>query len=80
MSYIYTQIPGHGLQAEGKPYDPVPRSGEWVRIYGGSRIGVGVCSCGETSDVLTTDAARKRWHKDHKAEVLGRLARRRSHS
>jgi hypothetical protein len=68
-THAYTQIPGHGLQFEGEPFDPVPRDGRWARIYGGSKVGVGVCSCGQTSDVLTSNNARKRWHKDHKAEV-----------
>jgi hypothetical protein len=38
-------------------------------IYGWSRTGRGECSCGERSPVLESNAARKRWHREHKAEV-----------
>ena len=57
--HAYTQIPGHGLRAEGKPGG----------LYSGTRTGPGVCSCGATSEVLESDAARKRWHVQHKADV-----------
>lgn len=63
--HAYTQIPGHGLQAEGKPFTSTVTGG-WTRIHGSS--GVGLCSCGETSEVLGSDAARKRWFNDHKEQ------------
>lgn len=54
-----TQIPGHGLRAEGKPDG----------LYSGTRTGRGVCSCGAKSEVLQSDTSRKRWHVQHKADV-----------
>lgn len=68
--HAYTQIPGHGLQAEGRAYGDNGNGG-WTRIMVGD--GVGLCSCGDTSEVLPSDAARKRWHKDHKADAVARL-------
>jgi hypothetical protein len=32
----------------------------------------GVCECGAKSDLLSSGAARKRWHRDHKNEVRSR--------
>jgi hypothetical protein len=65
-SHAYTQIPGHGLQAEGKPYTDEGHG--WVRVLVGD--GVGLCSCGATSEALASDAARKRWHQGHKRDVI----------
>lgn len=65
-THAYTQIPGHGLQAEGKPY-VAGEEEPWLRTH--QAVGVGLCSCGETSDVETTDAARKRWFGEHKAQM-----------
>ncbi len=48
-------VPGHTLYQEGRGF------------YGPA----GRCSCGATSQPLTSDAARKRWHADHKAEMRG---------
>ena len=71
--HAYTQIKGHGLQAEGKPYADNEEGG-WMRVH--VYEGVGLCSCGATSDMFDSDAARKRWHKDHKAELsAGRMHR-----
>lgn len=61
-----TIVPGHGLQFEGRAYDDDAR---WV-LYG--KTGRGLCSCGELSPVLPSIAARKRWHREHKAEVKAR--------
>ena len=62
-----TSLPGHALRGEGKPYE---RGEEhpWVRVYG-TRTGVALCECGQTSAVLESDAARKLWHADHKTAV-----------
>lgn len=72
--HAYTQIPGHGLQAEGKPFIPAKRSRDvydlpgWTRAEG--KVGHGVCSCGAASEELGTDAGRKRWFASHKrAEI-----------
>lgn len=62
-----TRLAGHGLKSEGEPYER--RHGRWARAYSRSR-GRALCKCGETSAVLDTDAARKRWHRDvHKPEM-----------
>jgi hypothetical protein len=67
-----TNLPGHALQSEGKPYR---RSDEenWVRVSverrPGSHIGVALCECGETSEVLESDGRRKAWHRDHKEAI-----------
>ena len=75
--HAYTQIKGHGLQAEGKPFRPAKRSLDVYNLPGWTRangwVGHAVCSCGETSDVLDSDAARKRWHVTHKNEVIEAL-------
>jgi len=68
-----TNLPGHALRSEGKPYELGPLDGErWVRSASGSE-GVALCECGTTSGWLTSDSARKRWHADHKAEVRADL-------
>jgi hypothetical protein len=69
-----TRLPGHGLLSEGLPYEW--RQGDeddkpsWHRTGRWEHTGHGVCSCGAASPVaLNTNGARKRWHRDHKAEV-----------
>lgn len=71
-----TIVAGHGLQAEGKPYELVPvramaeveAAGRYFRRRPGT-AGLGLCRCGATSGVLVSDAARKRWHTGHKTHV-----------
>jgi hypothetical protein len=58
-----TLLKGHTLMDEGQPLGTGRRSGD----------GVGGCSCGARSPVLFSNAARQRWHKDHK-ENQRRLA------
>lgn len=56
-----TLVKGHYLLFEGAALgQPLNRSGS----------GIGGCSCGTRSEELPTRAARKCWHKDHKAGVL----------
>lgn len=62
------RVPGHALQHEGKPFNWGEYYQGWVRVYGGPN-GVGLCECGETSSLLGSDAARKRWHREHKRAV-----------
>lgn len=53
------RLSGHTLPFEGK-------------IYGYNRTvkhGRARCSCGALSPALDSDAARKRWHREHKDEV-----------
>jgi hypothetical protein len=70
-----TNLPGHALRSEGKPYVLGPLDGErWVRSeYTGG--GVALCECGTVSGWLTSNAARQRWHRDvHKPEVRAALS------
>lgn len=53
------RLAGHTLKHEGK-------------VYGYNRPvkhGRALCSCGADSPALDSDAARKRWHREHKANV-----------
>lgn len=55
------RLPGHTLLFEGK----------LLGIYERNSNGPGVtkCSCGQTSPVLPSTGARKRWHRAHKDTV-----------
>lgn len=58
------RVRGHTLPYEGR----VKRAG-----FLGNGTGFGKCSCGASSRVPLPDtAARQRWHRDHKADVLAR--------
>ena len=57
-----TLVKGHVLLFEGKPCGNT--------IYQLRGFGFGKCSCGLSSERLGSNAARKRWHKQHKADVL----------
>jgi hypothetical protein len=61
---IDNRLPGHELKREGRIFD--------VLGYRG-KVGAAVCSCGWRSAVLDSDAARKRWHRDHKDAVRAAL-------
>ena len=54
-----TLVKGHTLSMEGQPVG-----------YARNGPGQGICSCRQLSPVLPTNAARKRWHKQHKDEIL----------
>lgn len=67
-----TLVKGHTLYREGAR-DRVRRPccddfEEWY--WGGNGPGHGVCSCDAISPHLPNKAARKRWHKEHKAEMV----------
>jgi len=64
-----TRLAGHGLQSEGRPFEWGEYSRNWVRVYGSSRTGAGLCECGSTSEILESDAARQRWHAAHKEQM-----------
>ena len=64
-----TRLSGHGLRSEGKPYEEDGRGGTRRADVYGEPDGFGLCSCGERSGVLGSDADRKRWHKKHKEQV-----------
>jgi len=57
-----TLVKGHTLLWEGRP---LGNAGFSVK-----GTGIGGCSCGARSPELPSGAARKQWHRDHKAEVL----------
>ena len=60
-----TNLRGHALRSEGKPY---ARSdgGIWARVsYLPSGPGVALCECGAASPVLESNAQRKAWHGRH---------------
>lgn len=57
---------GHGLVAEGAAFDDRGVRVRWNSVGGTGRAR---CACGEESAVLPSASARKRWHRQHKAEV-----------
>lgn len=69
------RLAGHTLVSEGAPHDS---DGARINIYhpmwqqpaGGRRLGCGLCSCGAISAWEQSDAARKRWHQEHKAAAV----------
>lgn len=64
-----TNLRGHALRSEGKPYKR-DDEGRWVRVsfgqFTGSGIGVALCECGTASEPLTSNSVRKHWHRLHK--------------
>lgn len=56
----------HTLRFEGAPHDD---RGARTNGFGASGTGRAACACGELSDVLSTAAARKAWHRTHKEEM-----------
>lgn len=63
-----TVVAGHGLQREGRPFRRDFLWNRWI-FLGPSGEGVGLCRCGQASPVLPTNAARRRWHNEHKAQA-----------
>jgi hypothetical protein len=63
-----TNLPGHALTGEGVAHEK-RRDGRWQSTT--SRLGVGLCECGETSPELTSNNQRKAWHAQHKDAVRG---------
>jgi hypothetical protein len=64
-----TNIRGHALRGEGKAHLPGDEE-PWILVWGYS--GCALCECGAASAVERSDAARKRWHAEHKAIIRGR--------
>lgn len=74
------RVSGHTLAFEGAPYSS-PECGHGActdesrvlrlhSMWGGvGGDGHGRCSCGAESDHLTSGAARKAWHREHKRQV-----------
>lgn len=58
-------VPGHTLLGAGTPCD---NGGQPISGTTAGR-GRGRCSCGELSPELGSGGSRRRWHREHKAEV-----------
>ncbi|MFC6080979.1 hypothetical protein [Sphaerisporangium aureirubrum] len=67
------RVPGHTLVAEGAAFLPDPNTGGTMLNRTGWH-GCGLCSCGETSDTLSSNNQRKRWHREHKDTIRGKLS------
>ena len=67
-----TRVAGHGLLAEGAPFLR-NEEGDWSRVgylfISTSGRGRGVCQCGKASPILDSSTQRRKWHREHKAEV-----------
>lgn len=72
-----TRLSGHTLRSEGKPFRWSSDSRRWMRtnaLYGADTgDGVAMCSCGAVSQMLHSNAERKRWHVIHKDQVRAQL-------
>lgn len=70
MTRQNTRLIGHTLRSEGAPFAWTTNGGRYIHTTGLS--GVGLCSCGEVSEVEESGAARKRWHRTHKEQIQAR--------
>ena len=66
------RVKGHTLRSEGAAYSRTADGERHTRARwnSASGVGYGLCSCGATSDILDSAGLRKRWHRNHKAEVV----------
>lgn len=62
-----TLLKGHALWREGRACTP-----NGFDLVDGSLPGYAFCECDARSVELPTTAARKRWHKQHKEEILAK--------
>ena len=80
------RLHGHSLLNEGAPFASrrpnapgAQRVGKrWFeRLHrrGTGGEGVGVCSCGESSFVLRSGAARQHWHRGHKDTMARKVTK-----
>jgi hypothetical protein len=73
-----TRLAGHGLLAEGKPFHWSTEGRRFVRtdsLYGADTgDGFALCSCGLASQMLHSNAERKRWHAIHKQAIREQAA------
>jgi hypothetical protein len=67
MPKANARVAGHTLRAEGAPFD---EAGAGPMYHYEGKVGRAKCSCGALSEMLPTNAARRRWHADHKAAVV----------
>lgn len=66
------RVPGHELSRDGAPYVKQGRKTFLAdpKTWSSTGEGRALCSCGWTSKIVTTRAARLREHRAHKAEIL----------
>lgn len=65
------RVKGHELRSEGQAYNITTNwQGKTGIRYTGAFTGMALCACGSTSELLPSDAARKRWHREHKQAVI----------
>ena len=73
-----TRLAGHALRSEGKPFWWSSQDLRYVRtnaLHGADTgDGFALCSCGKASQMLHSNAERKRWHVVHKRTVRGQSA------
>jgi hypothetical protein len=61
-------LPGHSLWYEGAAHDD--NGGLiWAGRISSVGAGRGKCECGALSEWLLSGNARKKWHREHKAQV-----------
>jgi hypothetical protein len=59
-------VKGHALLREGTAHDA-----EGGNYFGKGYAGYGFCQCGaRTPKLVASNAARRRWHRQHKADVF----------
>lgn len=57
-----TRVEGHSLRYEGRYWNGL--------AYASGGMAYGMCSCGKRSELLPSAAARKRWHREHKTDII----------
>ena len=62
-------VKGHALVAEGAAFDKEGDSTKRVRYGTVAGRGRALCECGSVSPRLDSANQRKKWHREHKAEV-----------
>ena len=62
MTRFNTRVKGHGLLHEGRYWNGL------AYVSGG--MAHGICSCGAGSEPLPSALARKRWHREHKTDII----------
>ncbi len=67
------RLSGHTLRQEGRAFAKDRITGGWFLLMLSS-LGVGLCSCGDTSEELDSNAARKAWHRAHKDQIRAKMA------
>lgn len=65
-----SRVAGHGLVSEGAAYGRSDGGGFYrINLWTVGGSGFALCECDAFSPYLESAAKRKRWHREHKAEV-----------